>query len=576
MNEAHAQNAERAGTQRLAHELRALWGGQWTARDLRRAACIHGRSAVSVGAIATSHDALQAARAVLRSIELAHGTPERQLVHRDPHWLALARAGSSDKWSVTFDQVAGGLPVEDAFATILFDASGHVLMLESAAIAGLDDAAVGSLRSKVSVTAEQARSLAAAAFTREFGANPTELGVARLVLRRSDRGMRPSCDLVWAVDVASVGESLERSDSVSLRIDARTGVVLANLPRSWSSDVSGTVKSWATPGVTPDVATNPETLEPMPGMSVTSSSGAVTTRSNGSFTIVGATPPIDVTVKYSGAFVNVLNTPTGTEYQLTTTLTQGSANVIEMNRLRTEAQTAQANAFLWVNRVREWIRGIDATDTTPNFVASAQVNRTSGFGNLVCNGAASGVSIIFGAGNVSCSGGNCTNKANSTVVAHEYGHLLNARYNPVTLSGQFHEGAADAWALYCTDQAWFGVQWCDSLTFLRTGENTQPYCGDPNLGGCTAPSHTGGMVLMGALWKSRQALKSSLGASAGAQAADALFLGWLQAFDDGEILADIWLHWLLLDDDNGVLSDGTPNRSAIDTGFVAHGFYPVP
>ncbi len=529
-----------------------------------------------MGALGTAQNAELAARAVLRSIESAHGTPERQLVGRASHWLALSRAGSSDKWSVTFDQVVAGLQVEDARVAILLDTSGHVLMLESSAVSGLDETSIQSMRAEAAVSAEEARALAATAFAREFNMSPSELGVAKLVLRQTEAGPSPRCALAWAVDVANVDGASEQPQAVSLRIDARTGAVLATLPRSWAFDVSGTVKSWVTPGVTPDVASNPETFEPMPGMTVTSSAGTVTTRGNGSFTIVGATAPIDVTVSYSGAYVNVLNTPIGTEYQLTTTLTQSSGNVIEMNRLRTEAQTAQANAFLWVNQVREWIRDIDSADTTADFVASAQVNRTSGFGNLVCNGAASGVSILLGAGNVSCSGGVCTNKANSTVVAHEYGHLLNALYNPVTLSGQFHEGAADAWALYCTDQAWLGVQWCDTLTFLRTGDNTQPFCGDPNLGGCPGSSHVGGQVLMGALWKSRQALKTSLGASAGALAADSLFLGWMQGFDDAEISADIWLHWLILDDDNGQLSDGTPNRSAIDAGFVAHGFYPTP
>ena len=77
---------------------------------------------------------------------------------------------------------------------------------------------------------------------------------------------------------------------------------------------------------------------------------------------------------------------------------------------------------------------------------------------------------------------------------------------------------------------------------------------------------------MGAMWKARVNLKQIHGDSLGAAIADSLFLGWLNAFNIGRIKSVIEFQWLILDDDDGLIQNGTPNQIPIDAGFIATGF----
>jgi hypothetical protein len=77
---------------------------------------------------------------------------------------------------------------------------------------------------------------------------------------------------------------------------------------------------------------------------------------------------------------------------------------------------------------------------------------------------------------------------------------------------------------------------------------------------------------MGAAWKIRDQLNRSLGELRGDRVADALFLSWQIAFDQRTIASIIEAQWLLLDDDDGDLGNGTPHLGEIDTGFTIQGF----
>jgi hypothetical protein len=77
---------------------------------------------------------------------------------------------------------------------------------------------------------------------------------------------------------------------------------------------------------------------------------------------------------------------------------------------------------------------------------------------------------------------------------------------------------------------------------------------------------------MGALWKVRDNLNTSLGNVAGDLVSDTLLLAWFNAYNDGQIRTVIEDHWLALDDDDGNVGNGTPNYVEINEGFVAQGF----
>jgi hypothetical protein len=169
------------------------------------------------------------------------------------------------------------------------------------------------------------------------------------------------------------------------------------------------------------------------------------------------------------------------------------------------------------------------------------------------------------------SGGGCNNTGFSTVVTHEAGHWANDRYNSGNGSDGFGEGNADVWSMYIYDTPVVGAGFFTTGGYIRNGLNTRQYCGDGN-NGCYGQVHADGEVLMGALWKVRARLIATLGTTAGELTADTLFLGTMNAYNDSTITSLIEEHWLVLDDDNGNIGDGTPNFSDIDGGFRQQGF----
>lgn len=77
---------------------------------------------------------------------------------------------------------------------------------------------------------------------------------------------------------------------------------------------------------------------------------------------------------------------------------------------------------------------------------------------------------------------------------------------------------------------------------------------------------------MGALWKVRARLKATSGVASGGHTADVLFNAWLNAYNDHDITTSIRTHWLLLDDTDGIIANGTPHGLDIDGVFRDQGF----
>ena len=125
--------------------------------------------------------------------------------------------------------------------------------------------------------------------------------------------------------------------------------------------------------------------------------------------------------------------------------------------------------------------------------------------------------------------------------------------------------------MYIYDNPIVGEYFFTSGGFVRTGNNTRQFCGDNNTG-CYGQVHADGEVLMGALWKVRAQLNTTLGNTAGDLVADTLFVSWMNTYNDGQIKTIIEDHWLTLDDDDGNISNGTPNYAEIDAGFRLQGF----
>ncbi len=482
-----------------------------------------------------------------------HGIEDAQLVEPRFRYLPLAQANTTDKITVRFEQVIAGVPVEQAAVNVLFDIQGRMLSLHTTAAPAVEQAGVRPL-----INAGFANLIAAEAFQREFGVEPTTQGNERLVHAWVDEGETRRWQLAWQVEANF--DSPDQPIGIRYTIDALGRRILKQASTVHNFDVFGTVRANATPGTFADGSSNPPVPIEVPRTRLSSSAGTIETDRDGNFNFAGVNSPIDITVDYFGQFSDVRNS--GADYTITFQNVQpGQQNDLLANPSPSQNTTAQANVQIHLNVLRDWIRDRFPTDSTADFRAVANVNLDSN-----CNAFFNGSSVNF-----YTAGGGCANTAFSTVVAHEMGHWLNVRYGTGNGSDGMGEGNSDVFAMYLYDTPIVGAGFLSSGGSIRNGNNTRQFCGDSSPG-CYGQVHTDGQVWMGAAWKVRVRLNNALGNDLGDLTSDLLFLGWMNSYNQTGIRSIIETQWLTLDDDNGNINDGTPNFAPIDAGFREQGF----
>jgi hypothetical protein len=495
------------------------------------------------------------AREFLGETHGIHRIDPSTLVEDEVTFLPLGALGSSDKITVRLVQEVAGVPVLGGSVNVLFDTSGRLLSIDLQALPEL-----GAFPTAPALGLPAARRMAAALFEADAGVVPTLLGPGRLAIAMNEEGQSFQPRLVWEVNAQWQVPDFDM-EGWYYRIDATSGELVQREPSVHNLfDVSGTVTSQVSPGIDPDNGTN-SVNENMPYIEVKSPQGDAFTDLDGNFTIVGATEPVDVTISYRGTYADTTNFgPSTFDYFITTTLSAPSGNVITMNPTATEEYTAEANAFRWINLMREWTVTTNPADTTwVGFQAVANCNI-----NSACNATWGGTAVNF-----FHAAGNCPNTAYSSLVLHEMGHWLNDIYgNGNNFFSGFGEGNADAFALYVLDDPIVGKDFFGPGNDLRDANDSNLWCGP----GCYFTPHDNGEVLMGALWNVRTNLKNTHGVGPGGVLANTLFNSWMNAYDDGFITPLIELHWLVLDDDDGNIGNGTPNYQDIDDGFTQQAF----
>ena len=549
-----------AGPAVLLSSWRSAHGSSWQARANPQTGSIEmlfGGTARPPFAPDTSveQDWFDLARFWIGETHAMHGVDDVELRHPRFTYLPLAQSNTTDKIAVRYEQVMGDVPVEQGHLNLLFDTRGWLLSLQTTAAPTVADESDSTV-----IDAGFANLVAADAFKREYGVEPTAETRERLVHAWVDGGEVRTWQLAWQVDT-----TFEQRGTQPLgrryTIDAETGEVLKSDNTVHNVDVFGTVSSHATPGLSAGSAANPPTIQPMPRVRIRSSGATIETDKDGNFNMVGVNVPIDLTVDYYGPYTDV-NNDAGLDYTVTfQDVLPNQQNDLLMNPNPSEFVTAQANTQLHINAIRDFIVDRFPTDPTANFRATAVVNQ-----NSTCNAFFVGDYVAFFR-----SGNGCRNTAFSSVVAHEMGHWFNQLYGTGNGSDGMGEGNADVFAMYAHDDPVVGRDFYANGNAVRTGENLRQFCGDNNPG-CYGGAHDNGEVWMGAAWKVRSQLNASLGDARGDLTSDLLFLGWMNAFDQTTIRSIIEEQWLVLDDDNGDLSDGTPNFMAIDAGFVEQGF----
>lgn len=352
--------------------------------------------------------------------------------------------------------------------------------------------------------------------------------------------------------------------------DAASGDVL-HVESNLHFDIHGTVAA--------EVVTGPESMEcgvlgarPLPHARVSSAAGDAVTDAAGGFTIVESGSGTDTLVSdLTGEYFDV-TTEAGTPASLSLSVTPpGPASFLHRDTaVPPELVLAQLNAYKQVNEVRDML-----LTYLPDYPVIAEqtgfpinVNRTD-FTCEITGGAWYDDDSPARSLNFCQRTAERANTAFASIVHHEYGHHIVDSGG----SGQseYGEGMADVIAMLFSKDPRMGVGYhlnqCDEP--LRSADNDCQYsatecssCG-PGLYECSA-------VLTGTIWDIWQ----ELGVSEPDDADDllrSLVLSSIPLHTGTSIDESIAIDLLTLDDDDGLLENGTPHYVEICTGFQQHG-----
>lgn len=355
----------------------------------------------------------------------------------------------------------------------------------------------------------------------------------------------------YAYKIEASTNNLEVPERWIFFIDAVTGDVLEQRDGIYYVDINGSMKGWATPGMEPDANYNPPTLQNLPGQALVQGGNSAWAGMDGLFTIPhpGSTQ-VTVEARLRGQWTRVENQAGSNEILTMNVTPPGPADFI-FNSTPAEFVTSQLNALIHTEMVHNFAKSINPAYPGIDIQMPANVNI-----NNQCNAFYNGSSINFFR-----AGGSCVNTAYTSVVYHEYGHHIVAtgHNNP---SGAFHEGFADITSMLLADDPIIGRGFSGPGTRVRDplGANVQYPC--------SGGSHHCGQVVGGAFWRLNVLLQAKHGAQAGIDHARYLYLNVILM--SPPINPNLTIDVLTLDDDDGDITNGTPNYDEIDEAFSAH------
>lgn len=296
------------------------------------------------------------------------------------------------------------------------------------------------------------------------------------------------------------------------------------------------------------------TVDPAPGLSAY-------TDADGLFSFPGAKEPLTVTAQLIGRSATV-HSITSPDLHETSQAGPGQFGHLLFNPLGAdELATAQVNGYHHTTFIHDWLRkrlpaSFDALDVPlPVKVNLAQV----------CNAfyKPSAPSINFfksGAAPPKI----CINTAYDTVVYHEYGHFADHMAGGIT-NGGLSEGWGDVLAAYASGQPLNGEGFFGPGTYVRTADNDYQYhLGDE--------VHKLGQAWSGFAWHLRDNLMANYGPTEGVKLAESLIVPLLAA--NSKDIPRAVCDAIILDDDDGMLTNGTPHLKEIQAAADQHSITP--
>ncbi len=458
---------------------------------------------------------------------------------------------SQQRRIVQYQQVVSGFLAPQSVVSVVFFQRPEALVLSRV------DARVFPGLSEEQLALELDESSARGVVVQKYGAGrivefaPTRL---EIVPGTGEKGA-PVGRLAYRFQVQLVSESTPIHRAVW--IDSEDGAILGVKELVHHGGLSGNVSGWATPGLQSDISTNPETLQSIPGLTVSVPGvGSDVTDSNGAFSIpYSGTGSVTANLSLLGPWVNV-NNDSGSDAVVSGTITPGAGASFVFNPTSSALDTAQVNAMIHTNLVHEFIKDIDPTFTSLDYSMPCNVNIDDECNAFYFNGTI----------NFFLAGGGCANSSYSTVIYHEYGHaVIDAAY-PFGPTGSYHEGIADVCTFTLTGDPRIGLGFEGGFSVIRnvdTQDVSYP-------AGLTSPIHIGGLMIGGAFWDTLEALESTVGTAQALDLCRDYFLFHMD-FLTGQISPELTIDVLTVDDDDGNLLNGTPHWTEINQGFSAHG-----
>lgn len=228
-----------------------------------------------------------------------------------------------------------------------------------------------------------------------------------------------------------------------------------------------------------------------------------------------------------------------------------------------ELVDAQLSAFVHTSLAKAYVRAID-----PGLAwLDGQIDVTVNIEDE-CNAFSDGDSINFYQAS-----NNCENTGRiADVVYHEFGHSVHHQ-SLIPGAGLFNtglsEGTSDYLSATITNDS--GVArgfFFDDQPLREIDPEGFEYRWPEDRG----EVHDEGRIISGALWDLRKLLIAKLGTGSGVTHADRI---WYEATRRAVDIPSMYVEALIVDDDDGDLSNGTPNGCEINAAFGAHGLFAV-
>jgi MYXO-CTERM domain-containing protein len=246
----------------------------------------------------------------------------------------------------------------------------------------------------------------------------------------------------------------------------------------------------------------------------------------------------------------------------TVTLSLDASDTTGWSDPDSELVDAQIASFVHANEIKVFARRLNPTLSWFDDVITVHVN-----GDGDCNAMSDGDNIYFLLGSSQCEN---TGRV-ADVMYHEFGHSLHAQsiiWGAGAFDEALSEGLADFLSATFTGDPGMGRGFFTSdgnypLRHIDPSDKEYVWPSD-----VSPDSHQTGLILSGAFWDLRKDLVATYGETDGVELVNRLYYAAMQRASD---IPSSYVEALVEDDDDGDLSNGTPNACAIREHFGSHG-----